>query len=145
MYQDFKDLLSAFHAYGVKYLIVGGYAVSFRSQPRATKDIDLFIKADQTNGKLAYTALAAFGTPIDGVVEEDFAKSCPVLTASTFDTAWERRVESVIDEERNQTAFFISREDLITAKLTTGRLRDLADVEEIREAAESQPNPQPEP
>ena len=43
MFQDFKDLLSAFHAHGVKYLIVGGYAVSFHAQPRATKDIDLFI------------------------------------------------------------------------------------------------------
>ena len=43
MYQDYKDLLSAFHAHGVKYLIVGGYAVIFHAQPRATKDIDLFI------------------------------------------------------------------------------------------------------
>ena len=41
----YKDLLSAFHAHGVKYLIVGGYGVIFHAQPRATKDIDLFIKA----------------------------------------------------------------------------------------------------
>lgn len=40
MYQDFKDLLSAFHAHGVRYLIVGGYAVSLHGQPRATKDPD---------------------------------------------------------------------------------------------------------
>jgi len=46
MYQDYKDHLSAFHAHGVKYLIVGGYAVIFHAQPRFTKDIDLFIKAD---------------------------------------------------------------------------------------------------
>lgn len=44
MYQDYKDLLSAFHAHGVKYLIVGGYAVIFHSQPRFTKDLDLFMK-----------------------------------------------------------------------------------------------------
>jgi len=42
MFQDYKDLLSACNAHGVKYLIVGGYAVSFHAQPRATKDIDLF-------------------------------------------------------------------------------------------------------
>jgi hypothetical protein len=36
MYQDYKDLLSAFHAHGVKYLIVGGYAVIFHAQPRFT-------------------------------------------------------------------------------------------------------------
>jgi len=41
MFEDLKELLSVFNAYGVKYLIVGGYAVSFHAQPRATKDLDL--------------------------------------------------------------------------------------------------------
>jgi hypothetical protein len=39
MVQDYKDLLSAFHAHGVRYLIVGGYAVIYHAQPRFTKDI----------------------------------------------------------------------------------------------------------
>ena len=61
MYQDYKDLLSAFHAHGVRYLIVGGYAVIFHAQPRFTKDIDLFIKADLANAQATYAALASFG------------------------------------------------------------------------------------
>ncbi len=40
MYQDYKDLLSAFHAHGVRYLIVSGYAVIFHAQPRFTKDMN---------------------------------------------------------------------------------------------------------
>jgi hypothetical protein len=44
MYQDYKDLLSAFHAHGVKYLVVGGFAVIYHAQPRFTKDMNLFIK-----------------------------------------------------------------------------------------------------
>ena len=51
MYRDYKDLLSAFHAHGVKYLIVGGYAVIFHAQPRYTKDMDFFIKADAANAQ----------------------------------------------------------------------------------------------
>ena len=43
MYQDYKDLLSAFRSHGVKHLVVGGFAVSYHSQPRFTKDIDIFI------------------------------------------------------------------------------------------------------
>jgi hypothetical protein len=43
MYPDYKDLLSAFHAHGVKYLVVGGFAVIYHSQPRFTEDMDLFI------------------------------------------------------------------------------------------------------
>jgi hypothetical protein len=56
MHQDFKELLSAFNAGQVRYLIVGGYAVSFHAQPRATKDLDILIGADAENSKAVYTA-----------------------------------------------------------------------------------------
>jgi hypothetical protein len=153
MYQDFKDLLSAFHAHSVKYLIVGGYAVSFHGQPRATKDLDLFIKADPTNAKAAYAALVAFGAPLADISVGDLADPrqfirfgrepaavdiLPGIDGVDFDAAWERRVEGVIDPQSGLTGFFISKDDLIAWKLAAGRLRDLADVEEIREATESQ-------
>ena len=70
MYQDYKDLLSAFHAHGVRYLVVGAYAVIYHAQPRFTKDIDLFIKADPANAQATYAALAAFGAfgaPLQGI------------------------------------------------------------------------------
>jgi len=153
MYQDYKDLLSAFHAHGVKYLIVGGYAVIFHAQPRFTKDIDLFIKADPSNARATYAALAEFGAPLEGIRPEDFAnRGCffrfghdpqgfdilPDLPGIDFDSAWERRVEGAIDAATGLTGFFISKDDLIAAKLASGRLRDLADADEIRAAAESQ-------
>jgi len=153
MYKDFKDLLSAFHAHGVKYLIVGGYAVSFHSQPRATKDLDLFVRADPTNAKAVYVALAAFGAPMADISVDDLADPLqfvrfgrepvavdimPGIDGVEFDAAWEKRVEGVIDTESGLTGFFISKDDLIASKLAAGRLRDLADVEEIRESAESQ-------
>ena len=152
MYQDYKDLLSAFHAHGVRYLIVGGYAVIFHSQPRFTKDIDLFIKADPANAEATYTALAAFGAPLDGIRPEDFADRgsffrfgrdpygfdiLPDIPGIDFDAAWERRVEGMIDADKGAKAFFISRDDLIANKLASGRARDLADVEDIRQAAQS--------
>lgn len=74
MYQDYKDLLSAFHAHGVEYLIVGGYAVIFHSQPRFTKDPDFFVKADRSNAKATYDALASFGAPLEGIRPEEFAE-----------------------------------------------------------------------
>ena len=55
-----------------------------------------------------------------------------------MDAAWERRVEGVVDTASGLNAFFISKDDLIASKLAAGRLRDLADVEAIREAAEAQ-------
>src|SRR4051794_38232446 len=112
MYPDFEDLLSSFHAHGVKYLIVGGYAVSFHAQPRATKDIDLLIKCDPANAKATFAALASFGAPLDNVDEQDLANPDQFLRLGRepvaidilsridgvdFETAWERRVDSTIN------------------------------------------------
>ena len=58
-----------------------------------------------------------------------------------FDAAWQRRVEDVIDPASGLKAYFISAEDLITSKLGTGRPQDIADVDAIRKAAESQGPP----
>ncbi len=69
MYPDFKELLSIFNAQRVKYLIVGGYAVTFHAQPRATKDLDLFIRPDADNAK---AVCAAFGAPLGELTPEDF-------------------------------------------------------------------------
>ena len=83
MYQDYKDLLSAFHAHGVKYLVVGGFAVIYHSQPRFTKDMDLFIKADPANAQATYVALAEFGAPLQGILPADFTdrnSSCNTLS-----------------------------------------------------------------
>lgn len=153
MFQDFKDLLSAFNDHGVKYLIVGGYAVSFHAQPRATKDIDLFIKADASNASATYAALASFGAPLDNIRVEDFAEPSnfirfgrepravdilPGIDGVNFDTAWERRVEAVIDTQIGLKANFISEMDLMSAKLAAGRPQDIADVAALRKAAASQ-------
>jgi hypothetical protein len=104
MFQDFKDLLSAFNAHGVKYLVVGGYAVSFHAQPRATKGIDLFIKADAVNARATYRALASFGAPLDTIRVEDLAEPrnfirfgrepravdiLPGIDGVDFDAAWD--------------------------------------------------------
>src|SRR5271165_3419149 len=131
MYQDYKDLLSAFHAHGVKYLIVGSYAVIFHAQPRFTKDLDLFIKADATNARATHAALSEFGAALQGIRPEDFAERgsffrfgrdphgfdiLPDIPGVDFDAAWERRVEGVLEPDSGTKAFFISRDDLIAAK-----------------------------
>ncbi len=154
MYPDFKELLSVFNAHSVKYLIVGGYAVSFHAQPRATKDIDILVKPDAENAKATYTALTAFGAPLEGLAPEDFAGRgsffrmgreplavdlLSEIPGVDFDAAWEKRVDGVIDPASGLTAHFISGSDLITAKIAAGRPQDIADAAAIQKAAESKP------
>jgi len=149
MFDDFKNLLSVFNDHDVKYLIVGGYAVSFHAQPRATKDLDIFIKADPANAEATFAALARFGAPLLGISVDDLLDPTkfirfgqqpiaidilPGIDGVNFDEAWERRVEGVIDLHSGLAAHFISKSDLIASKLAAGRMRDLADVEELHDA-----------
>jgi hypothetical protein len=70
--EDLRQLLLALNAHGVEYLVVGGWAVGFYSDPRSTKDIDLLIRADQRNSEAVFKALAEFGAPLAGVSPADF-------------------------------------------------------------------------
>lgn len=49
---DFRDLLRSFNDAGVRYLIVGGYAVMVHTEPRYTKDLDLWIEPIEPNAEL---------------------------------------------------------------------------------------------
>lgn len=149
MYQDYKELLFAFNEHKVKYLVVGGYAVSFYAEPRATKGLDLFIQPTLKNAKSVYRALAKFGAPVDDISPEDFSSSgsffrmghppimVDILTdigGVDFAGAWKRRVVVTVDAKTGLKAFFIAQQDLIAAKLFVGRRQDLADVEAVRYA-----------
>lgn len=153
MYPDFKELLSTLNAHKVEYLIVGGVAVGYHSQPRATKDLDIFIRPDAQNAQATYTALVAFGAPLKDQTPNDLLDPSgffrmghpPVMIeilssieGVNFEDAWRRRVEVVVDSEKGLSAFIVSREDLITTKLAVGRPQDLADVDAIRKAEAAQ-------
>lgn len=148
MFDDFKDLLSAFNAANVRYLVVGGYAVSLHSQPRATKDLDIFIATDAQNAEAVFRALATFGAPVETVTAADFREPdnffrmgtppvmvdiIPRISGVEFEAAWQRRVDVEISDKL--IVPFISRTDLLTAKLAAGRAQDLADVAALRDSA----------
>jgi hypothetical protein len=69
---DLKELLRAFNDHAVKYLIVGGYAFGVHAEPRATKDLDMFIRSDEENSKAVFNVLAQYGAPLAGLGPRDF-------------------------------------------------------------------------
>ncbi len=75
---DFSDLLRHFNAGGVRYLVVGGYAVVQYAEPRYTKELDLWISTDPLNARAVYQALRAFGAPLFGLTERDFYRSSAI-------------------------------------------------------------------
>lgn len=164
MYEEFKDLIALLNKHKAKYLVIGGYAVSVHAQPRVTKDLDLLILPAPKNAAAVFKALQEFGAPLrtktDPQDADRFTSRRP-LTAKDFEeenswfmmgippravdligqipgvvfnAAWKNRVTAIIDESSGLTAEFISREDLVAAKLASGRPQDLADVDAIRQA-----------
>ena len=138
---DFTDLLSLFNDNNVRYLVIGGYAVIQHAEPRFTKDLDLWISTDPSNARAVYQSLKNFGAPLTDLTEADFAEEGyfyqmgvpPVrvdvlmgIPGIQFEEAWDRRVEVDFD---GLSIPFISRLDLITAKLASGRPQDLIDAE----------------
>ena len=144
--KDLKDLLRAFNDHEVKYLVVGGYAYGVYAEPRATKDLDIFIRSDEENSRAVFQALAQFGAPLDGLSAADFMDGSTFqigqpparidllqrIDGVSFDEAWPSRVQGVIDEEI--PVMVISRNDLIRNKLASGREQDILDVKKLQAA-----------
>jgi len=145
MDENLKQLLSAFNANHVKYVVIGGYAVFLHAQPRMTKDLDVFIESSPENALAIYKGLAEFGAPLTQFSVEDFSDGKTIgrfgvppicveviqrIDGVDFARVYVNSMTVLIDGQ--VPARYISAEDLITNKLASGRPQDLADVEAIR-------------
>jgi hypothetical protein len=140
---DFVDLLRAFAAADVRYLVVGAYALGLHGRPRATGDLDVWIDANPENAVRVMVALASFGAPLDDVTADDFSREgityqiglpplridvLTQLTGLSFEEAWPDRLRRLVDDI---DVDFIGRDAFVRNKRATGRLKDLADVEDL--------------
>jgi hypothetical protein len=139
---DFRDLLLELCDARADFVVLGGHAVAFHGHPRATKDLDVLIRAQPDNAERVYRALAAFGAPLDtfDVNAKDFATYDGVLQIGlpprridilnradgiTFEEAIEERASFVLE---GRSVPIIGRVALIKNKRAAGRPQDLADV-----------------
>jgi hypothetical protein len=144
--RDFKELLSTLAGHSVRYLVVGGYALMRYTEPRYTKDLDIWISIDPQNAQAVFDALQEFGAPLTGLAPADFAAPgfyykmgnppyrLDVLMSVSgleFEDAWSRRVEVDL---QGVAVPFLSLPDLITNKLAAGRPQDLVDAERLKDA-----------
>jgi hypothetical protein len=143
--EDFRDLLVAFHDAGAEFVVVGGYAVAFHGHPRATKDLDVLVRAVPDNAARVYRALAAFGAPLSTfeVSETDFAtydgvlqvglppRRIDILNRATGITFAEAVADGATFEIDGRAIPIIGRDALLKNKRATGREQDIADVKAL--------------
>jgi hypothetical protein len=143
--EDFRDLLLEFADAKVEFVIVGAFAVAYHGVPRATGDMDVFVRPSPENARRVFDGLVRFGAPLAsaGVTPEDFEtpgivyqigqppRRIDVLTeisGVSFDEAWATR-RTVQFQGRGIP--FIGREELLRNKKAAGRPKDLADLSRL--------------
>jgi hypothetical protein len=142
--KDYKEMLQFLSVHDVKFLVIGAYALGAYGYPRATGDLDIWVLARDDNSNRVYEALKEFGAPLIQLDKSTFSRMGVIfqigiaprridiitqIDGVNFDSAWENRQIIEIDEMQVP---FISKQDLITNKLSTGREKDRLDAQQLQ-------------
>ncbi len=155
MNPDFRDMLSALCEEEAEFLVVGAYALAAHGYPRATGDIDIWIRPHPRNADRVMAALRRFGAPPLGLTADDLASPGTILQIGVapnridvmtsidgvrFEEAWASRIT------RSRAGLpipFIGKEAYVRNKRATGRPRDLADADRLERGGGSGPDGEP--
>ena len=144
VHEDFKDFIEALNNNNVEYVIVGAFALAFHGHPRATGDIDIWVRPTPQNAKAVLKALNDFGFGELNISEDDIVSGkiiqlgyppvridlITLMEGLTHEEIWEGRVSGTFGD---QQVFYIGREAFIRNKKAMGRHKDLADLELLGE------------
>ena len=145
MIADFRDLLAAFVAHHVRFLVVGAHALAAHGVPRVTADLDLWVEPTDENARRVWQALVAFGAPLASLQlrEHDFVRPEQVIqlglppyridlmtsiSGVRFAEAWPGRLSGSLFDV---SVSFIGREAFVQNKRASGRPKDLEDLRSV--------------
>lgn len=142
--EDYKEMLQGLLDQKVEFIVVGAYALAAHGFPRATGDIDIWVKPDKNNSKKVYEALARFGAPINEIREDEFSQPGLIFQIGVVP----RRIDIITEidavgfEEADSDKIFVdidglkvpvlSVDKLIKNKMATGREKDLLDAKLLK-------------
>ena len=144
IHPDFRDFFRALNRNKVEYVIVGSYALAFHGQPRATGDIDVWIRPSPANSEALMQALQDFGFETLDISSRDILSGkviqlgfppvridlMTVLEGLTRQETWESRNRGMFGD---QPIFYLGRDAFVKNKRALGRHKDLADLELLGE------------
>lgn len=142
---DFREFLRLLRVHGVRYLLVGGWAVGYHGYPRATDDLDIWIAIASDNADRVVKVLSEFGFGLPELTKELFMRDdqivrmgvepvrIEIITSASgvrFEDCYQERLETTLDDE---PVSLISLRNLRINKHASGRLKDLSDLENLPE------------
>jgi hypothetical protein len=139
---DFKEFAELLNAYGVEYLLVGGYALAAHGHPRYTGDIDFWVRPSTGNLNRLLAALNDFGFGSLGLSISDFQPETVVqlgrpprridlltrIDGVEFEACFARREQIDAGGVRLN---LIGLADFKANKRAAGTVKDLADLESL--------------
>lgn len=140
---DYEDLFKVLNAHGIKYLVAGAQAVIYYTEPRYTKDLDVWVIPELNNSHHILKALGDFGAPLKGLSADEFKNRqliiqigvAPVridilldIDGVDFKRAWKNRKRA---HYGNTPINVMGVADLIRAKKAAGRPQDVIDLEKL--------------
>ena len=144
MNEDYKEMLQSLLDQKVEFIVVGAYALAAHGFPRATGDMDIWIKPNEKNSKKVYKALARFGAPINEIREDEFSQPGLIFQIGVVPRRIDiiTKIDAVEFDEADSDKIFVDIDDLkipvlsidklIKNKLATGREKDLLDAKLLK-------------
>ena len=148
--EDYKEMLQCLSDEGVKFLLVGAYAMAAHGYPRATTDIDIWVMPSPDNAAAVLRALDRFGAPLQGLTMGDLQRDDTIFQIGVAP----RRIDIItgasglqFDEALSHSSavtiegieiHILSIDDLIRNKRASGRTIDLADAEALESLKRSE-------
>jgi predicted nucleotidyltransferase len=144
LHPDFRDFLITLNKHGVKYLVVGGYAVIYHGYNRTTGDLDIWVEQSKESFGLLMNAFLEFGLPVSAISEKEFLMNkmdvytfgvppvCIEIITAVKGIQFEESFAnaSKVDFDGVQVNM-IDLQDLVRNKKAVGRNKDLDDVEHL--------------
>lgn len=143
MNRDFAEILDELSAAGAEFLVVGAHALAAHGRPRATGDLDIWIRPTPENAERVWNALTRFGAPLREVTLEDLSTPGVVfqiglppyridilteISGVSFDEAWPHRL---MNRWKARSYAVIGKAELIRNKRAAARPQDLVDADEL--------------
>jgi hypothetical protein len=141
--RDFAEMLLSLSAAGAEFMLVGAHARAAYGIPRATADIDIWVRATPENAPRVWKALADYGAPLHDLTLDDLSRPGVVfqiglppyridilteISGVTFDEAWPNRLYG---DFGGATYPVIGRDEFLRNKRAAGRPKDLSDIDDV--------------
>jgi hypothetical protein len=143
--KDFEDFVKLLNQYEIEYMVVGGYALAFHGKPRHTGDLDIWINISEKNASGMLKVLNDFGMSSMRFKKADFLKSgymtqigYPPLRIDILNSIdgveFDDAVKHMnrIEIEKDIFLNYIGLNEFIKNKQASGRMQDLADIQEVK-------------